>query len=346
MSVPDKIHIFATKDCNLKCAYCFKEDYPEGKPENLLKIAEILAANDVKRVVIGGGEPTLVRNLEDVLKILKKEDLFVELHTNCTLLNHKKLEGLQGLVDRIGIPIDTLDEKVQYQLRNYPGYVKLVKNVAKDAQKLGFEIVFHTVAFKTPEQKIPQLYNNFIANQDFDCWKIYEYNQKLTMQRSEDSPWFRTNRDVFDYFMSENEASTGGTDSNLAEFLLLEEKMRKHKDKRIKLVGVLYANDYFFINSAGDAKYYTWFAPNRITFANLFKDKFPAVIKKFENMEKEFGENRSEDFFGTLQCMPLFAKYWEGNYLEEEMEAVDGRHAPKFYHLAKLWEKHVLRSGG
>ncbi|MCX6774771.1 MAG: radical SAM protein [DPANN group archaeon] len=82
MSVPDRIHIFATMDCNLRCAYCFKEDYLEGKPENLIKIAEILAANGVKQVVIGGGEPTLVRNLEDVLRILKKEDIFVELHTN------------------------------------------------------------------------------------------------------------------------------------------------------------------------------------------------------------------------------------------------------------------------
>lgn len=348
MGAPDKIHVFATDECNLSCAYCFKETYDSSETEkNLLKIAEILAANDVKRVVIGGGEPLLVKNLEEVLKILKNADISVDLHTNCVLLDYEKLIRLQGLVDKIGIPIDTLDEKVQYQLRNYTGYVKLVKNVAKDAQKLGFRIVFHTVAFDAAKQKIPQLYQNFIVNQDFSCWKIYEYNEKLAMQRSEDSPWFKTTRDVLDYFRCEHSLKTGGTDSNIAEFLLLEEKMRKYKDKKVKLVGVLYANDYFFINSKGDAKYYTWFAPQRIKFGNIFKDGFSNVIKNYKKTEKDFQDGgKPEEFFGTLQCMPLFARYWEGNYCEEEMEEVDGRHAPKFYHLAKLWEKHVLRNGG
>ncbi|MCX6774825.1 MAG: radical SAM protein [DPANN group archaeon] len=343
MGVPEKIHVFATDDCNLHCAYCFREKYSgAGDEKNLLKIAEILAESGVKTVVVGGGEPMLVKNLEDVFKILKKEDIFVELHTNCTLLNYKKLEGLQGLVDRIGIPIDTLDEKVQYQLRNYPGYVKLVKNVAKDAQKLGFEIVFHTVAFDPTEQKIPQLYQNFIRHQDFDCWKIYEYNEKMTMQSDENSPWFKTNQDVLD-FMCEYELRTGGTDSNVAEFLLLEEKMRKYEDKKVKLVGVLYADYYFFINSKGDAKYYTWFAPRRITVGNVLKDGFSAVIKNYKKVEKDFHDGgKPEEFFGTLQCMPLFARLWEGNYAQEELDEVDGRYWQKIEHLSDLWAKHVL----
>jgi MoaA/NifB/PqqE/SkfB family radical SAM enzyme len=347
MGVPEKIHVFATDECNLKCAYCFREKYGVVDEKNLLKIAEILAGSNVRHVVIGGGEPLLVKNLEDVLKILKREDIFVELHTNCTLLNHKKLEGLQGLVDRIGIPIDTLDEKVQYMLRGYDHYVKLVKNVAKDAQKLGFEIVFHTVAFDPTEQKIPQLYYNFIAHQDFDCWKIYEYNEKLAMQSSEDSPSFKTTGDVLDYFMCEHELRTGGTDSNIAEFLLLEEKMRKYKDKKVELVGVLYADDYFFINSKGDARYYTWFAPRRMKFGNVLKDGFKTVIKNYEKMEKEFHDGgKPEEFFGTLQCMPLFARLWEGNYAQEELDEVDGRYWQKIEHLSDLWAKHVSRNGG
>ncbi|MCX6774772.1 MAG: hypothetical protein NTY99_01635 [DPANN group archaeon] len=172
-------------------------------------------------------------------------------------------------------------------------------------------------------------------------------NDKLAMQSSEDMSRFKTTRDVLDYFMCEHDLRTGGTDGNIAEFLLLEEKMRKYKDKRVKLVGVLYADDYFFINSAGDAKYYTWFAPRRIKFGNVLKDGFKTVMKNYEKMEKEFRDGgKPEEFFGTLGCMPLFARYWEGNYASEELEEVDGRHAPKFYHLAKLWEKHVLRNGG
>jgi len=345
--LPEAIHIFATDKCNMKCAYCFREHFSAPKySRNLVRIAEILAENDAKHVVIGGGEPTLVKNLDDVLRTLKKGDIFTELHTNCTTLTRECLEKYkkENLVDMIGIPIDALDKNVQRQLRNYPDYINLIKRVANDCQDLEFKIVYHTVATDINMNEIPRLYNGFIKNTKFDQWRIYELNEELARHN------ILRKKDIWKYnkFMKLRGAfnhEKGCSDGLLAKFLLAEEQMQKYNDKRIKFVGLLDEKSaYLFINSAGDVSYYDRFSKvrsNRLKVGNILAENFPGIIKKFNEIEKNGYSGSDVDFFGSLADLPIFARFYEGNFTNEEVEQIQPKYITKIKKLAHLWEKRM-----
>jgi MoaA/NifB/PqqE/SkfB family radical SAM enzyme len=349
--LPEAIHIFATDKCNMKCAYCFREHFSTSKSSrNLIRIAEILAENDVKHVVIGGGEPTLVKNLDDMLRILKKGDIFTELHTNCTTLTREKLEQYktEGLVDMIGIPIDTLDKKVQKQLRDYTDYINLIKRVAKDCQDLDFKIVYHTVATDINMNEIPKLYEGFIKNTKFDLWKVYEFNEELARQNTfriaNEDEKIRAYR-KWERLCGPIHYSKGCSDSLTAKFLLTEEKMKKYKDKRIQFVGLMdEKSSYLFINSTGDVKYYNSFSkerPNRLKIGNILAENFSEIIKKFNEVEKNGYSGSDEDFFGAHANLPIFARFYEGNFTDEEVEQIQPKYIPKIKKLAHLWERRM-----
>ena len=345
--LPEAIHIFATPECNMTCTYCFREyNWTPKSSRNLIRIAEILAENDVKHVVIGGGEPMLVKNLDDVLRTLKKGDIFTELHTNCTNLPTEKLKlyKKEGLVDMIGIPIDTLDKKVQRQLRDYPDYINLIKRVAKDCQDLEFKIVYHTVATDINMNEIPKLYAGFIKNTKFDQWKIYELNEELARHN------ILRKKDIRKYnkFMKLRGAfnhEKGCSDGLLAKFLLAEKQMQKYNDKRIKFVGLLDEKSaYLFINAAGDVSYYDRFSKvrsNRLRVGNILAEGFPKIIGKFNEIEKNGYSGSDVDFFGSLADLPIFARFYEGNFTNEEVEQIRPKYIPKIKKLAHLWEKRM-----
>lgn len=345
--LPEAIHIFATPECNMTCTYCFREyNWNPKSSRNLIRIAEILAKNDVKHVVIGGGEPRLVKNLDDVLRTLKKGDIFTELHTNCTNLPTEtlKLYKKEGLVDMIGIPIDALDMRIQGELRPYLNYLPVIMMVARDCQDLEFKIVYHTVATDINVNEIPKLYAGFIKNTKFDQWKIYELNEELARHN------ILRQKDIWRYnkFMKLRGAfnhEKGCSDGLLAKFLLVEEHMKKYKDKRIKFVGLMdEKSSYLFINSAGDVSYYNKFSkerPDRLRIGNILAEGFPAIIRKFNEVEKKGYLGSDEDFFGSLADLPIFARFYEGNYAVEEIEQIKPRYYKKVEHLAHLWEKRM-----
>jgi len=349
LASPNVIHFFVTDKCNLDCAYCFRAYSPgEKSSENTLKIAEILAQNKVKHVIIGGGEPTLVKNLDEIIGILKNGNVSTELHTNCLTLTRKRLEELRSLVDVIGIPIDTLDEKIQTELRTYPNYVKLIKRVTKDCQDLDYKIVFHTVATDLNINQMPALYSRFIKNTNCDLWKIYEFNDSLAMlgnvhNRASRSEKIKRYEKILQ-MCGPYDPEKGDFDCLLAKFLLTEEKMKKkYEDKRIKFVGVQdeKPEGYLFIDDTGIASYYNWFLTQRQTrfkIGNLLAEGFPAIIEKYQKAEDEEREFSEDDFIKVENSRPLFVRLCENCYAPEEIDDIKPKYWRRINHLMELWQ--------
>lgn len=106
-------YVILTQGCNFKCHYCYNS--PSARlfdPEELsdTKIDEILSFLEENKekygaVVISGGEPTLHKDLPDVLKKIKAMDLLVRLETNGS--NPKVLSQVvsKGLADYVAMDI-------------------------------------------------------------------------------------------------------------------------------------------------------------------------------------------------------------------------------------------------
>lgn len=85
--------------CNLRCPWCYNWELVKGTPDDLVNLDEALAVIAKRRrilggVVLSGGEPTLVRELPEILAEIKTLGLPVKLDTNGTLP-----DALRELID-------------------------------------------------------------------------------------------------------------------------------------------------------------------------------------------------------------------------------------------------------
>ncbi len=101
--------VIFTSGCNMNCWYCHNQSLISSKGE-LGSVDEILQfiksrAGFLEGVVISGGEPTLHKDLKDVIKRIKELGLRVKLDTNGT--NFEILQSLvkENLVDFVAMDI-------------------------------------------------------------------------------------------------------------------------------------------------------------------------------------------------------------------------------------------------
>ncbi|HLD05738.1 MAG TPA: radical SAM protein [Candidatus Nanoarchaeia archaeon] len=166
------VNWFVNSACNLPCAYCFRErDLEEKGTEGMLRLVKVLGKNKVKRVTIGGGEPLLRSDLERILAALKEEGIFVSLHTNGTILK-QRIKGLRGLVDILSLPIDSVEEGENQQMRGRP-YVGLIEEIMGYAHP-EFKLAFKTTATRVNWASLPKIYD-LVRQVPFDYWKVYQF---------------------------------------------------------------------------------------------------------------------------------------------------------------------------
>ena len=93
--------------CNLKCLHCYgPEKTEEALPdEDLLKIAEKFGKLGAEWVVLTGGEPLLVPNIESLMEELSAQGMKIALSTNTTLFR-KHQDTVERYVSSLNIPLD------------------------------------------------------------------------------------------------------------------------------------------------------------------------------------------------------------------------------------------------
>jgi len=349
MKVGEHVHLFATSRCNLDCAYCFGPD-KQTASSNLPAIAKILAKNDVKMVTIGGGEPLLAKDLENTLEILKMAGIYISVHTNGLLL-HKWLPKLEGLVDDIGLPIDSLDGEKQLMLRGekFRETYDDIFRLAKDAQNLDIQVGWHTVFTAINYKELESIYRK-ISKIGFQYWRIYELNDNLLHARVMRKFKEQTNSKNIEKYkrmrllQGQGSPEKGYSDCLPAHFLLTEEKMKKHRDSRIQFVAVQDRKEpYMFIEPNGDVRYYAWFSQyERRSVGNIFQDGFAKVKRKMQEIRDkgpEISGETMEEFVETqILAVPLWQNLNMGAGFAEELEEIKSQYWPKVLHLSELFE--------
>ncbi|KAI9093092.1 hypothetical protein DFS34DRAFT_272259 [Phlyctochytrium arcticum] len=114
------LRISLTEKCNLRCTYCMPEDGVSLSPPDsilttseILRIARLFVQEGVTKVRLTGGEPTLRRDLGDIidgLNELKAHGLEkIGMTTNAVALKRKVSLLRERGLDQINISLDTLD---------------------------------------------------------------------------------------------------------------------------------------------------------------------------------------------------------------------------------------------
>lgn len=98
-----------TQGCNFKCPFCHNKDLVLNI-NNYLNENEIISflqkrTKQLDAVVITGGEPTLIKELPEVIKTIKKMGYLIKLDTNGTNLKMIKQLVENNLIDYIAMDI-------------------------------------------------------------------------------------------------------------------------------------------------------------------------------------------------------------------------------------------------
>jgi len=119
--------LYATWDitnyCNLHCIFCSASAL--GNKEkiddpNVINIAKKLVSNGIKYVSIRGGEPTLVNQLTECVKLFNENGIFVEIVSNGTGITEdllKEFDNLNKNLIRIKISLDSTTKELNDRLR-------------------------------------------------------------------------------------------------------------------------------------------------------------------------------------------------------------------------------------
>ncbi len=120
------INFHITKKCNMHCLHCFAEFKERGEvcfEEAKSIIEEIAEYPAFKKINFSGGEPTLFKGIEELLKIAHDKGKETSIVTNGTelLRNKKLLKDIARYTDIIAFSIDSFNEKQNKSIGRYYG---------------------------------------------------------------------------------------------------------------------------------------------------------------------------------------------------------------------------------
>lgn len=113
------VNIHLTKNCNMKCKYCFakfKNTKNSYTYSNTIKLLRQLKYFGFEKINFVGGEPMLIEEISSLIKYAKQLEFYTSIVTNGSLINQKFIEETHQYIDIIGLSIDSLVKKSNHEI--------------------------------------------------------------------------------------------------------------------------------------------------------------------------------------------------------------------------------------
>lgn len=138
-------------ECNSKCVMCYASKL-KRHDDSYLTVDEY---RDIWRqasklgafsVILSGGEPTLRKELFDIVSVMDPKNTIFALVSNSLSLNKSYLSELKNAgIETIHLSLDSTDEETNDRIRGAKGHFKKVIQSIKEAMHLGFSVYLSTV---------------------------------------------------------------------------------------------------------------------------------------------------------------------------------------------------------
>ena len=182
--------------CNFKCGYCLPNGYQKNKGDNrkflsldeIERLAKGLSELGVSKIRLTGGEPTIIKDFFEILKILKKKSGIKKtvVTTNGYKLDQIAEKLVESEIDGINISIDSLNKEVFKKITGHDRLLEILKGIEK-LQKLNFKNIKINAV----------LLNGINANEkSFNEWANFIKSNEITLRYIE----LMQTGDSIDYF--------------------------------------------------------------------------------------------------------------------------------------------------
>jgi len=134
LRLPKILYIETTNRCNLRCKGCilYRGNWEPDRDislEELIRIADQLP--DLEQVYLHGiGEPLLNKELPEIIRHLKRRQVYVLFNSNGILLDERRRDGLMNAgLDELRISLDAASSEGYKKIRNSNNFDQIVENL-------------------------------------------------------------------------------------------------------------------------------------------------------------------------------------------------------------------------
>lgn len=154
LEYPLFLGIKITNNCNMNCEHCFVDKAKNKIDLNMGDVSDIIKKLGNKkpyRIYLTGGEPFLNKDLIDIIKYIKKNEIKISIHTNGTLIDEKIAKKICEILEKddyLQISMDGYDEETYFKARgnkNFKKVVEGIKNLVKNKIKTKINVVVTNV---------------------------------------------------------------------------------------------------------------------------------------------------------------------------------------------------------
>lgn len=148
-----------TKKCNLNCAHCYRDAGSAARNElttdEAFNLIDEIEKAGFKMLILSGGEPLIRKDIFEIIKYASDKRLKVMLGSNGTLITDAVAKKcLKAGVQRLGISVDSIDEKKHDDFRKYQGSFKKTLKGIENLKKANVPFQIHTTVTKNNVNEI------------------------------------------------------------------------------------------------------------------------------------------------------------------------------------------------
>lgn len=282
-----------TSECNLRCRHC-RNDFPEKYRERELSVTEINNTIDKllkfsrPLIALSGGEPTLRKDIFDIINYISIKKLQVSLVTNGTLLTRDFIKKIKSSgITSVAISIDGKDSKTHDKIRGVPGSFNRALEAMAYLKEMGVLLQINTTITPHNFTQIKEIVNlsekqgakamHVFFLIPIGCAKNVADNNRITPKQCEE---------VLNYICDYSIKSGLPIRPICAPFYLriLKQNSESRKNFHTKYFtaitkGCLAAKEILFISSSGEV-YPCGYMP--ISAGNIRKDDIESIWKNSE----------------------------------------------------------------
>jgi molybdenum cofactor biosynthesis enzyme MoaA len=169
-----KAHWECWSQCNLACPFCFRTDgRPLDTPQAVL-LLRALVTGSARAIVFAGGDPSLRRDLAELVAEALALGLAVQVQTNGQYVSRSFLAALCRC-EYVGLSLDGPDAATHDGFRGKPGNFRQVVKLLGQLEDNGIPVSVRTVVGHANHQAIPDMSRLVASYSNVICWKLLEF---------------------------------------------------------------------------------------------------------------------------------------------------------------------------
>ncbi len=167
-----------TSACNLTCDYCYRvknASMLDKKHWNI--VISKLKKSGVRKIAIGGGEPLLVKQIDELLELSATNDIYTSIITNGTYFTPEKYNSIKNYLNEIVFSVDGGDAVTHSFMRGadieeFDNIIKVIDYISKDNSKITLRV--NSVVSKLNSHNLIYL-GDKIKDTKLSYWRLMEF---------------------------------------------------------------------------------------------------------------------------------------------------------------------------